>query len=61
MTNRDKPIPTKPNIYKRIDDDVIIQKVEIKLAYNEKLGLTELEKFVTHQNIDKNKDVNGKQ
>ncbi len=39
----------------------MIENVDIKLAISEKLGLTELEKFVTHQNIDKNKDVNGKQ
>ena len=38
-----------------------MQKVEIKFANSEKFGFTELEKFVTHQNIDRNIDVNGKQ
>ena len=61
MVNRAKPIPINPNKFKKKNENENMQKVEIKFANSEKFGFTELEKFVTHQNIDRNIDVNGKQ
>ena len=54
-------MPINPKVLMKINEKIIIQNVEIKFAIREKYGFTELEKFVTHQNIDKNKDVKGKQ